>query len=527
MPVQIKELSLRNFKAFGDERQNAPMSKITLIYGPNSAGKSSIIQALLLLKQSDEDRRLIGGLVPRGEYVDLGGFRTMMHKHQTENAMEISIKMHGQVFAEGEEENDTEVNIQAIFNSDKMYIDIPTLDSVQYTLRNAEWEQMELQFNRVYHEKTDAKAIIERTNNNIPFEWDENIHQINDFIRKVCSVIVNQESERDTEFVDMMRNLQREIFNRNPNPITDTSTVSIADFLRQSMAGNQWCFMPNFDIISTHIHRYTKDDFNGYTEPDGLVHPFDFFSYVSQCLDTFSRYFKLCMESLAYLGPVLDDPRRYYYGAGGSLSTVGKRGEHTFDIISDNNEARTIVNEWFEKFQIPYTLEGAESVASANELTGAIDAMLLIDKRTCTRVTPADVGFGISQILPVIVEGIAGSSHTVCVDQPEVHLHPGLQAEIADLMIETRNEKQWIVETHSELLARRIQTRIAEGVINPSEVSILYVTPGPEGSTISVLGIDEEGDWLTEWPAGFFEERQHEMFNQLRFNEKRRLEGSA
>ena len=148
--------------------------------------------------------------------------------------------------------------------------------------------------------------------------------------------------------------------------------------------------------------------------------------------------------------------------------------------------------------------------------------MLLIDKRTYTRVTPADVGFGISQILPVIVEGIAGSSHTVCVDQPEVHLHPGLQAEIAELMIGTRNEKQWIVETHSELLARRIQTRIAEGVISPSEVSILYVAPGPEGSTISVLEIDEEGDWLTEWPAGFFEERQHEMFNQLRFNEERR-----
>ena len=258
MPVQIKELGLRNFKAFGDERQKAPMSKITLIYGPNSAGKSSIIQALLLLKQSDEDRRLIGGLVPRGEYVDLGGFRTMVHKHQTENAMEISIKIHGQDFAESEEENDTEVNIQAIFNADKMYIDMPTLDHVQYTLRNAEWGQMELRFNKVYREKTDAEAMIERTNKNIPFEWDEDIHQINDFIRKVCSVIVKQESEQDTEIADMMRNIQQKIFNRNPDPIIDTSTVSIADFLRQSMVCNQWCFMPNFDGIPTHINRYTE-----------------------------------------------------------------------------------------------------------------------------------------------------------------------------------------------------------------------------------------------------------------------------
>ena len=45
-------IGLRNFKAFGNEMQEAPLSKITLIYGPNSGGKSSIIQALLLLKQS-------------------------------------------------------------------------------------------------------------------------------------------------------------------------------------------------------------------------------------------------------------------------------------------------------------------------------------------------------------------------------------------------------------------------------------------------------------------------------------------
>ena len=70
-------------------------------------------------------------------------------------------------------------------------------------------------------------------------------------------------------------------------------------------------------------------------------------------------------------------------------------------------------------------------------------------------------------------------------------------------------KKQWIVETHSELLVRRIQTRIAQGDISPSDVSVLYVDPdddGYEGSAIKQLRLDENGYWLDEWPDGFFDE---------------------
>ena len=90
----LSELRLRNFKAFGDKEQKAPMSKITLIYGPNSGGKSSVIQALLLLKQSlyreshDEDRR---ELMSRGEDVDLGGFPAMIYKHETNRELGIGV----------------------------------------------------------------------------------------------------------------------------------------------------------------------------------------------------------------------------------------------------------------------------------------------------------------------------------------------------------------------------------------------------------------------------------------------------
>jgi predicted ATPase len=248
----------------------------------------------------------------------------------------------------------------------------------------------------------------------------------------------------------------------------------------------------------------------------------DHLARIRGVFDVFPDYFQGFLEGMAYLGPILDDPRRYYLSWGGQRFTVGTRGEHTPDIISYDEEVRSKVNEWFTRFSIPYQIENRLDVASG-ELTGELSTLPLRDTRTETIVTPVDVGFGISQILPVIVEAVAGKSKTICVDQPEVHLHPRLQAEIAELLIDTfqNQSKRWIVETHSELLVLRIQTAIAEKRINPSDVSVLYVNPPPEqalqgeGSTIQALEIDEDGDFLSSWPEGFFEDGHAERMARL------------
>lgn len=96
----LTELRLRNFKAFGAEAQKVPMSKITLIYGPNSGGKSSIIQSLMLLKQSIEHfdtlptasrLKAMRELTPKGDYVDLGSFPTVVHRHDTTRELELAL----------------------------------------------------------------------------------------------------------------------------------------------------------------------------------------------------------------------------------------------------------------------------------------------------------------------------------------------------------------------------------------------------------------------------------------------------
>ena len=140
-------------------------------------------------------------------------------------------------------------------------------------------------------------------------------------------------------------------------------------------------------------------------------------------------------------------------------------------------------------------------------------------------LTPSDVGLGVSQVLPLLVQGLAdtGISKGIrprnrirCVEQPELHLHPRLQANLADFFIDTTKRNsglRWILETHSESLILRIQRRIREQKLKPEDVSINYVNSIKGGfSVVSELRLDVEGDFIDEWPNGFFEESFKERF---------------
>jgi hypothetical protein len=242
-------------------------------------------------------------------------------------------------------------------------------------------------------------------------------------------------------------------------------------------------------------------------------------------LDGFVTEFYELLESISYLGPLRSYPARHYLIMGGEEDSVGIRGENTPQMIfRRKGEIERQINEWFRRFEIPYTLK-IRSIG--DEVTGEIIAMTLLDHRSQVEVAPSDVGFGIGQLLPIIVESIIARRRVLCVEQPEIHLHPRLQAHIADLLIESsgliplnRREavqrfspNQWIVETHSEALMIRLQRRIREKVISNKDVCVLYVEPiGDRGSQVVELRLDEHGEFIDEWPDGFFDEGYREIF---------------
>lgn len=475
MPAQIHELTLSNFKAFGPDPQTVPLRKINLIYGPNSGGKSSLVQALLLMKQTDEGRHGPAAFVPTGDYVDLGNFGTMVHNHATDGEIQIRLKFSPQ---DHYYRYDFTSYVQGNTSS------MPVLNRLDYvkllTVNGVDTEVSRLEL----VSKPDHANLFQMPEGFDILRSNRPIYDLNRELQvNVDELLGNKirrinESDRDIYTGEQLRAMVDIVAG-----IRDLVPVQ-ARVVRRSASVRQ-----KLQDIADEIRRELRD---------------------------FSWTFKTALwERLSYLGPIQNSPQRFYRNLGSEQGSVGPSGEYLFAMIANNHsDSIAEINRYFDAFDIKYRVEIAD-VRGDYEIGNPVGFISLKNENDL-RVTLVDVGFGISQILPTIVEGVAGSSDIVCVDQPEVHLHPRLQAQIADLLIDTRDRKQWIVETHSELLARRIQRRIAEGKncpskISPDDVAIIYVDPVGESSVIKVLEIDEDGDWIDEWPAGFFEDGYTEM----------------
>jgi hypothetical protein len=140
---------------------------------------------------------------------------------------------------------------------------------------------------------------------------------------------------------------------------------------------------------------------------------------------------------------------------------------------------------------------------------------------------PNDVGIGISQVVPVVVTALDGVGRFVAIEQPELHIHPRLQAEIADLFLEASQKQRhrFLIETHSEHCILRLQRRIretskgnpAEGRSLMSEDVVVYHVSTLEGCTrVRRIELDKNGEFVQPWPDDFFEIDFYERFGNAR-----------
>jgi predicted ATPase len=230
--------------------------------------------------------------------------------------------------------------------------------------------------------------------------------------------------------------------------------------------------------------------------------------------------------SFEFLGAARNPPQRTYLFSGERRSKIGAAGEHMASMLSVGAkrvrgaaQATLLdnVSRWL-------SLAGLAKRTSVATLTDRHYEIRVEHPTTGEIENLADVGFGNSQVLPVLVAGYAcPPGSTFLVEEPEIHLHPNAQADLGEFFAELyARGVQCLVETHSEHLVLRLLKHVAEGTISHKDIVIHYVDPRENGKTVVQLGLDKLGKFTREWPHGFFPQRLKEATELSTAREKAR-----
>ena len=524
----LQSLELENFKAFG-ERARIQFAPITLIFGENSAGKSSILQALNLLKQTRESRETGALLLPRAEngIVDLGSFQEMLFDHDLKRTLSIRVetKVSRRLAIEFSFKRPS-LEEEVLLDQIKIYYGKPARCIAKFQPSGDIVEPEEF-FGFLFHplylnsrgprpSKLAAVKCVWLTKAakywKPEFEWiKKNKEEIlNRFEEE--KLYLNQQEHSNKELREDDNRLQEDLDSLNEYIRFFSSDFDLETYISEmhkeemdTPLGMQG-FLP-FDVIPSKRKSWT-------TSPRPLLRRrsegkvFD----VAQRTMVAGHALERTLEALFPMGPFRRPPERWYIFTGTSPQDVGYRGDLLPDLLLRRSELVKKTNEWLERLDMGYELK----VKPVGTDSGDLFEVRLIDARRKKDIDVAlpDVGFGISQLLPFVVQSLVSEEQIISIEQPEVHVHPRLQADLGDLLIEAIKPKrgnQFIIETHSEHLVLRLQRRVYEKKIKPEDVSVIYVSRGPEGAEARRLHLDEEGDFIDEWPDGFFPERLREL----------------
>lgn len=424
--MPINKLVLKNFKCF--KEVEVDFSKITLLTGENSSGKSSLISGLLAPLQSNGFPLY---LFPNGKYINMGDFQEISFKNIKNNKIEINFDFD-------------------YFDNNFFYCD-DTRISTKWILDSIN------QLPKLYQlELINDKYVIE-------------ISLVEDYYQ--CNIY-----ERSYEEEKNILNLK---------------TDNLSSLLDKKNQENS--------------------NFGGYLEFWQVM--------VSELEDNFNLISSYRLN-----------PERTYY----------QKPRVTYQVLPSGEGFIDQILEWKEKDQkrFDYLINILKDLKLLYDIKtqkiggGRFDLRVKV-KRTSNWASLADIGFGVSQLLPIIVadlqlqeiqENLQDEGHWIystpilVMAQPETHLHPSIQAELATYLVKQVNQfrkqhKQYIVETHSEYLINRLRLSIVKGEIEPEDVAVYYFeNTVKEGSIAHRIEFTKQGQILNA-PQGFFDTYMMDTMN--------------
>jgi predicted ATPase len=435
----LTNLHIRNFKSWKDSGP-IRLAPITVFFGANSAGKTSLLQFLLMLKQTSEssDRSRVIHFGDDYSLVELGTFQDLIFEHDVKKSLAFELSW-----------------------------TLPQPLEFRNQLKNVSYQ---------------ADAVT--------------------FSASIAS-------EGDQQYVEHLR---YEVSRADTVPVS----VDLNAIGRKKLSGYK-ISAKGYDLIRKDGSAWLlRSPIRFYGFPDEVAAYYQNAGFTSDLALALEHQ----LRRILYLGPLRDVPRRSYPWAGIVSEHVGREGKDTVAALLAATDRKlsggfkqrarpfqTVIAEWLKKLGL------LDSFVAKKIAPNRKDYEVRVKTSGSSKdVDLTDVGFGISQVLPVVVESFYVPRHsTVIIEQPELHLHPRVQSELADLFVAAIHSRennedrciQFIIESHSEHFLQRLQRRIAEGTLKPEDVALYFCEPGRQGSALRELDIDVCGD-ISNWPDDFF-----------------------
>ena len=521
----ITSITIENFKRIGDA-VTIPIRPITLLFGKNSSGKSTVLQALHYMYEvskhtgADPDRTDIGG-----DYIDLGDFCSLVHRHELDRRIRIRIEL--------------DIEFGKYIDLFREYIDLnPALSPVN----NPESKKL----------KSMWKEVVIGWNEEEAYAYFESVSYGLNGVELKCITPT-----------------------RRPETFPSNTVGS---------NGTQWICSENL------MHWNIKHPCINQKKKKRILEILFGTNFDSEFTNKLDNIMHTRMSNIRYLGPLRKVPPRNFdpqrtpneslWATG--LEAWNQLGRDPRKIGVDPTLIETINYYMKDVLKLGYTINRKEYVLldmDSKIMTNMkeIDSIDRLKEQVVSPIKqlprqirlklhneendidldPLDVGLGIPQVIPVLV-GVADTRRSFAeqrifaIEDPELHLHPAAQVALGDVFIDgiQNRDLNLLIETHSEHLLLRLLRRVRETNIRnskkhewrqtsmtplvrempetaiqysedqdsqdhqltPDDLSVVYVRPTPEGIKFTPINVTDDGDFDASWPEGFFEERMEELF---------------
>jgi predicted ATPase len=472
----LGSVTYRDFKRY----QNTTLSlssPITVLVGPNSSGKSSLLKGILAFKQTYEDPSDHAGFMSHGQYVDIGLFSEYVRDHDVKNTASFTFEIanfgHNPFrSAEPIKFNTAFVTIEQSEDPQTKHgrVDLYTVHLFQDFEGEASHEDTKyfIQYRRMQKSEERFRISVSRELYNL-----------------LASARLSPQQKQNVQSDDMYNRAMQKCASGQVQAQRDNKRGMTIDFSKS-------IFDESIEVLYR-IERLFVERAHGLLVAALTSDLFALAALRSKPSRSFKR----------------TDERR----------TVGSEGQNTASVFSDLRE-RSIksgvrrgrsredfdrLEDWFRRLKLGERLD----IGSYRDL---LDMRMQSKKHGGIGESVVDIGVGFSQAAPILVQLAAMPDESVLIlEQPELHLYPWTQTRLGQILCEEAklHGKRLLIETHSEHLIHGMQLHVSEtrkksgaGLLS-SDISIIYVD---KDAGLTALNMDEYGEFTEPWPDGFFDQ---------------------